>query len=105
MHLLSHHHHRLRSDGVTAGPVARLAAKQVEIRIRESVTNPPFSFAYTDPKKDFDVSGWMESSGGVELGITKVGGVEWWVWGPRNLGTLVGGVRGTGPGGGGFGAG
>jgi len=54
------------------GPVALLREKGVEMRVRLSSTNPGFFLAYTDPKKDFDVSGWMDGAGVVEAGITKI---------------------------------
>ncbi len=40
--------------------------------MRNSTTQPAFSFAYTDPKKDVDVSAHMDLSGIVEAGITSI---------------------------------
>uniref|UniRef100_A0A7S0RP63 Methyltransferase FkbM domain-containing protein n=1 Tax=Chlamydomonas leiostraca TaxID=1034604 RepID=A0A7S0RP63_9CHLO len=54
------------------GPVARLLAKGVEVRVKRAAVAPYFDFAYTDPAKDFDVSGWMENSGAVEASISKI---------------------------------
>ena len=56
--------------------MALLMDKGVEVRVQRSssMTQPSsFEFAYTDPAKDFDVSSWMQNTGMVELGITKVG--------------------------------
>ncbi len=44
----------------------------LQVRVRRTTTQPAFDFAYTDPKKDYDVSYHMQNSGGVEMGITKV---------------------------------
>lgn len=45
-----------------------------QVRVRAAVVPPEcnFTFAYTDPKQDYDVSYHMETSGVVEAGITEV---------------------------------
>ena len=48
----------------------------MDIRVKRTRTDPGFDFAYTDPKKDFDVSASMENGGAVEIGISKVGEEE-----------------------------
>ena len=53
-----------------------------QVRVKRTNTLPSFDFAYTDPKKDFDVSSWMERAGVVEGGITKV--CVWVVRGDHN---------------------
>ncbi|GAX85607.1 hypothetical protein CEUSTIGMA_g13022.t1 [Chlamydomonas eustigma] len=63
-------------EGGKEGPIALLNNRQIEIRVKSAnVAMPgvlPFAFAYTDPKKDVDVSHHFETSGVVERGITKV---------------------------------
>ena len=40
--------------------------------MKNTTTVPSFKMAYTDPKKDVDVSGQMEHGGVVELGLTQM---------------------------------
>eukprot|EP00798_Chlamydomonas_sp_ICE-L_P008195 gene8195-1457_t len=52
--------------GVNAskGPVQMLLDKGVEVRVKEASIKPlSFRFAYTDPKKDVDVSDWFQATG------------------------------------------
>ncbi len=48
----------------------------LQVRVRAAAVPPEcnFTFAYTDPKQDYDVSYHMETSGVVEAGITEVRG-------------------------------
>ena len=57
-------------DICTSGP---------QLRVKRTMTVPEFDFAYTDPASDFDVSWHMENSRGVELGMTQVRGMVWWM--------------------------
>ncbi|KAG2484627.1 hypothetical protein HYH03_016581 [Edaphochlamys debaryana] len=59
-------------DPKVVGPIRFLQAKDVQVRVRQALVPPEvnFSFAYTDPAADFDVSYHMESSGVVERGIS-----------------------------------
>lgn len=54
------------------GPIALLRSKQVDVFVKAAKTHTPFTFAYTDPKKDVDVSSHMFQHGLVESGITRV---------------------------------
>ena len=55
------------------GPIALLMERQIEVRVKNTLMPKPFTFAYTDPKKDYDVSRNVEGSGYLEAGISKVG--------------------------------
>lgn len=61
-------------DPKVVGPVRFLQSKDVQVRVRAAVVPPEcnFTFAYTDPKQDYDVSYHMETSGVVEAGITEI---------------------------------
>ncbi|KXZ44545.1 hypothetical protein GPECTOR_65g163 [Gonium pectorale] len=56
------------------GPVRYLQSKDVQVRVRAAAvpSHMNFTFAYTDPKLDYDVSYHMEGSGMVEAGITAI---------------------------------
>ncbi|EFJ40215.1 hypothetical protein VOLCADRAFT_100006 [Volvox carteri f. nagariensis] len=56
------------------GPIRFLQSRDVQVRVKAAAVpaDIAFSFAYTDPKSDFDVSYHMESSGMVEAGITAI---------------------------------
>jgi FkbM family methyltransferase len=62
--------------GGKEGPVSLLTNRKIEIRVKAAAIQMPgvnrFEFAYTDPKKDVDVSNHFDASGMVERGITKV---------------------------------
>lgn len=45
---------------------------QIEVFVKNTATVPSFAFAYTDPKKDVDVSAQMRHGGVVELGLTQM---------------------------------
>ncbi|KAG2454619.1 hypothetical protein HYH02_000460 [Chlamydomonas schloesseri] len=61
-------------DPSVAGPVRFLQSKDVQIRVKPAAVPSAinFTFAYTDPKADYDVSYHMDVSGGVEAGITAI---------------------------------
>ncbi|KAG1672226.1 hypothetical protein FOA52_002927 [Chlamydomonas sp. UWO 241] len=59
-------------NGGPPGPIARLLAKEVEVRVKRSRSKPDFLFAYTSPDADYDVSNHYESGGLVEGSITKI---------------------------------
>jgi len=61
------------------GPISVLMAKGVDVRVKDAHLPPvgdppraPFWFAFTDPKKDTDVSQHMAMGGVVEPSITKI---------------------------------
>ena len=45
---------------------------QIDVFVKDTTSVPSFKMAYTDPKKDVDVSGQMEFGGVVELGLTQM---------------------------------
>ncbi|KAG2484626.1 hypothetical protein HYH03_016580 [Edaphochlamys debaryana] len=64
----------LGEDTTVLGPIHFLRGKDVQVRVKAPIvpTFMNFSFAYTDPKADYDVSGSMEHGGVVERGISGI---------------------------------
>jgi hypothetical protein len=63
------------ADGSVHRPSWPPNAPQVRVKAAAVPADIAFSFAYTDPKQDFDVSYHMDNAGMVEAGITAVSGI------------------------------